>query len=654
MAARVGERLVRVHPVLVRMDPPAVVTLVIGPHVAQARHHLLGEELRRVARLPVGLVAVVHQAEDVAEAQRRDHVLHALAHGVGASGDHEPAVDEVLPRQLRELLTHLGAELVEHPRFDRRDRAIPRRIGEARVHVQAPIEEVEDVLRVELLGLGIGVGDRDDLRERGAVGGVVLVTLSDTLPVPVEELLAGEVPAEAEVRVVVVVVEAEVPRLDRAAARDVDRRVRLLDRPRPDVHVAQLRVLAVERERLGLGPRLHDQLVRLAVLVTRERGDLAVAEVRVHRRADREARDEPTAADAVEHRELLRDTDRWVVQRDRVADDADRRAAGSARQPGSDDVRARHDAVAVLVMLVDADAVEPDRLGVLELVHVLVVDAVRDLRVEQAARDVDPDGALGLAEVVRHQRPRHEVEPGELHSCTVQLPAARLRRSTSPTQTGKLAVVTGANSGIGLETARRLALAGADVVLAVRSVDKGNRAADDIRTTAPDATVSVTVLDLASLASIEAFAASMVADGRPIDLLINNAGVMAVPKRHTTTDGFELQLGTNHLGHFALTGRLLPLLRAATSPRVTTVSSGAHLMGSIHFDDLQLERGYRAWTGVLAVEARQPPVRAAARAAAAEPTAGGSSATPPTRARRGRTCRAAARAWGRRAACAAR
>jgi NAD(P)-dependent dehydrogenase (short-subunit alcohol dehydrogenase family) len=165
-----------------------------------------------------------------------------------------------------------------------------------------------------------------------------------------------------------------------------------------------------------------------------------------------------------------------------------------------------------------------------------------------------------------------------------------------PSQTGKLAVVTGANSGIGLETARRLALAGADVVLAVRSVDKGNRAADDIRTTAPDATVRVAVLDLASLASIESFAGAIVADGRPIDLLINNAGVMAVPKRHTTADGFELQLGTNHLGHFALTGRLVSLLRAATSPRVTTVSSGAHLMGSIHFDDLQLERGYRAWT----------------------------------------------------------
>ena len=179
------------------MDPPAVVALVLGPHVPQARHHLLREQLRRVARLPVGLVAVVHQAEDVAEPQRRDHVLHALAHGVGAACDHEAAVDEVLPRQLGELLTHLGAELVEHTRLDRRDRAIPRRIGEARVHVEAPVEEVEDVLGVQLLGLCVGVGDRDDLRERGAVRRVVLVTLGDTLPVPVEQLLAGEVPAEA-------------------------------------------------------------------------------------------------------------------------------------------------------------------------------------------------------------------------------------------------------------------------------------------------------------------------------------------------------------------------------------------------------------------------------------------------------------------------
>ena len=165
-----------------------------------------------------------------------------------------------------------------------------------------------------------------------------------------------------------------------------------------------------------------------------------------------------------------------------------------------------------------------------------------------------------------------------------------------PDQSGTLAVITGANSGIGLETARRLAMAGADVVLAVRTTAKGTSAAQDIKGTAPKAAVDVRALDLASLASIEEFATAMAAEGRPIDLLVNNAGVMAVPKRHTTTDGFELQLGTNHLGHFALTGRLLPLLRAAAAPRVTTVSSIAHRMGSIHFDDLQLERGYRAWT----------------------------------------------------------
>ncbi len=164
-----------------------------------------------------------------------------------------------------------------------------------------------------------------------------------------------------------------------------------------------------------------------------------------------------------------------------------------------------------------------------------------------------------------------------------------------PDQSGKLAVVTGANSGIGLETARRLASAGANVVLAVRNAEKGARAAEDIRSTASGATVTVEALDLASLTSAEAFAKQMLDGGRPIDLLVNNAGIMAVPKRQTTEDGFELQFGTNHLGHFALTGRLLPLVRAAAHPRVVTVSSGAHFRGSIPFDDLNLEHGYHAW-----------------------------------------------------------
>ena len=132
-----------------------------------------------------------------------------------------------------------------------------------------------------------------------------------------------------------------------------------------------------------------------------------------------------------------------------------------------------------------------------------------------------------------------------------------------PDLTGKLVVVTGGNSGIGLETARRLAAAGAAVVLAVRNPDKGAVAVADIGRTNPGTEVTACRLDLASLSSIEACANEMLGSGRPIDILVNNAGVMAVPTRHLTEDGFELQLGTNHLGHFALTGRLLPLLRRA-------------------------------------------------------------------------------------------
>jgi NAD(P)-dependent dehydrogenase (short-subunit alcohol dehydrogenase family) len=173
-----------------------------------------------------------------------------------------------------------------------------------------------------------------------------------------------------------------------------------------------------------------------------------------------------------------------------------------------------------------------------------------------------------------------------------------------PSQAGKLAVVTGANSGVGLETARRLALAGASVVMAVRSVPKGLAAAAAAGLTVASAgptdspatsgQVFVEQLDLASLASIAAFADRMMAAGRPIDMLINNAGVMAVPSRQTTSDGFELQFGTNYLGHFALTMRLLPLLTAAPAPRVTSLSSGTHWIGRIDLDDLQSERSYSA------------------------------------------------------------
>jgi NAD(P)-dependent dehydrogenase (short-subunit alcohol dehydrogenase family) len=160
-----------------------------------------------------------------------------------------------------------------------------------------------------------------------------------------------------------------------------------------------------------------------------------------------------------------------------------------------------------------------------------------------------------------------------------------------PDQTGRTVVITGANSGIGWVAARELARAGADLVLAVRDTDKGEAAMTRIRDVAPQAELEVRPLDLADLVSVRAFANDWQG---PLDLLINNAGVMATPQR-TTQDGFELQFGTNHLGHFALTGLLLEALLAAEDPRVVTLSSGAHRMGRMRWDDLQSERGYQRW-----------------------------------------------------------
>jgi NAD(P)-dependent dehydrogenase (short-subunit alcohol dehydrogenase family) len=156
-----------------------------------------------------------------------------------------------------------------------------------------------------------------------------------------------------------------------------------------------------------------------------------------------------------------------------------------------------------------------------------------------------------------------------------------------PDQHGRVAVVTGANTGLGFETARMLAERGAEVVLAVRDVEKGKRAAARI---AGD--VSVQRLDLSSLESVRSAAAELRAEHPSIDLLINNAGVMYTPKQ-TTADGFELQFGTNHLGHFALTGLLLDRLLPVPGSRVVTISSTGHrIQAAIHFDDLHWERSY--------------------------------------------------------------
>jgi NAD(P)-dependent dehydrogenase (short-subunit alcohol dehydrogenase family) len=161
-----------------------------------------------------------------------------------------------------------------------------------------------------------------------------------------------------------------------------------------------------------------------------------------------------------------------------------------------------------------------------------------------------------------------------------------------PDQSGRVVVVTGANSGLGLETARELARAGATVVMTARDQAKADAARADIAESVPDADLDPRILDLASLDSVRAFAAALAADHPRIDVLVNNAGVM-MPPRGETADGFELQFGTNHLGHFALTGLLLDALAAGgDGARVVTVSSLEHHPGSIRFDDLQSERKY--------------------------------------------------------------
>ncbi len=164
-----------------------------------------------------------------------------------------------------------------------------------------------------------------------------------------------------------------------------------------------------------------------------------------------------------------------------------------------------------------------------------------------------------------------------------------------PDQTGKTAFITGANTGIGYEAARALAQHGARVLIGCRNADKAAAAVERIRASSDGIDVDVTVvpLDLADLSSVRA-AAEIANDEDRLDLLINNAGVMALPKR-TTADGFEMQFGTNHLGHFALTGLLIDRLNATPDARVVSVSSQGHRMGRIDFDDLNAERRYHRW-----------------------------------------------------------
>jgi NAD(P)-dependent dehydrogenase (short-subunit alcohol dehydrogenase family) len=164
-----------------------------------------------------------------------------------------------------------------------------------------------------------------------------------------------------------------------------------------------------------------------------------------------------------------------------------------------------------------------------------------------------------------------------------------------PSQNGRTAVISGATGGLGYETALALAGAGATVVLTGRNDTKGRHAIEKIRSQFPNANISYETLDLASLASVADFATRFAVAHGSLDLLINNAAVMSLPTRQTTADGFEMQFGTNYLGHYALTAHLLPWLRRGNQPRVVNLSSLAHRSGKIDFDDLQGARAYSPW-----------------------------------------------------------
>ena len=164
-----------------------------------------------------------------------------------------------------------------------------------------------------------------------------------------------------------------------------------------------------------------------------------------------------------------------------------------------------------------------------------------------------------------------------------------------PDLTGKVVVITGANSGLGLESSKAIAQKGATVVMAVRTLAKGEKAKEEILRGVPGAALELMQLDVGSLESVRDFADAFKAQYDRLDILLNNAGVMAIP-RQETPDGFEMQLGVNHLGHFALTGLLLSVITKTPNARVHTVSSSANYMGNINFDDLMGAKDYGRWT----------------------------------------------------------
>ena len=235
------------------------------------------------------------------------------------------------------------------------------------------------------------------------------------VPEPVHRRAADLVAVVRQVAVDVVHLGAPSPGLHRAAARHPDRRMRRLDRPRPDVHVALLVEPPVEGERVAIGPGAQDQVVRLVIALAQQRRVLAVGVTGVHRRADRKPGDQPPAGDAVDHCELFGHPRRRIVQRQRVAHHAERGVGRAPRQRGGDQIGRRHQAVAVGMMLVHAYRVEAAFGGVFQFIHEIVVHVMRAPRIEQRRMDVDPDRRMLVAEARRQLGIRHQMEPHQFH-----------------------------------------------------------------------------------------------------------------------------------------------------------------------------------------------------------------------------------------------
>ncbi len=265
------------------------------------------------------------------------------------------------------------------------------------------------------LGLRVGLRDADELEEPGAEGIVVGADPRARLPESVHRGPAALVAEVREVAIDVVELGRPLPRLDAAATRDPHGRVRLLERLRPDVGVADLRVLAVERKDVRPRPRLHHQVVRLVVPVAQGGRVDPVREVHVHRGANGETSHEPAAREQIEHRELFGHAQRRIVGGEAVAEHDERRLRRSPRQRGGHQVGRRHEPVGVVVVLVDAQAIEALLLGELELVQELLIEPPGLLGVVEMVRNVDPDRSVLPLEVFGQKPVRHEVEEADFH-----------------------------------------------------------------------------------------------------------------------------------------------------------------------------------------------------------------------------------------------